>query len=122
MFLPRIHILIFLLFLLFTNLYNSPYFNFQAIGENVEMKRTHEQNRRVLENILPAHVASHFLNSLPMSRADLYSEGRDNACIIFATITEFNKFYVELDGNNEGVECLRLLNEIIADFDEVSMG
>ena len=22
-------------------------------------------------------------------------------------------------GNNEGVECLRLLNEIIADFDEV---
>uniref|UniRef100_A0A1I7RZD0 adenylate cyclase n=1 Tax=Bursaphelenchus xylophilus TaxID=6326 RepID=A0A1I7RZD0_BURXY len=91
----------------------------QAIGENVEMKRTHEQNRRVLENILPAHVASHFLTALPMSRADLYSEGRPNACIIFATITEFNKFYMELDANNEGVECLRLLNEIIADFDEL---
>lgn len=29
------------------------------------------------------------------------------------------EFYVELDGNNQGVECLRLLNEIIADFDEV---
>lgn len=28
---------------------------------------------------------------------------------------------MELDGNNQGVECLRLLNEIIADFDEVSM-
>lgn len=27
---------------------------------------------------------------------------------------------MELEGNNEGVECLRLLNEIIADFDEVS--
>lgn len=27
-------------------------------------------------------------------------------------------FYVELDGNNQGVECLRLLNEIISDFDE----
>lgn len=26
---------------------------------------------------------------------------------------------MELDGNNQGVECLRLLNEIIADFDEV---
>lgn len=92
----------------------------QALGENVEMKRTHEQNRRVLENILPAHVATHFLTALPTCRADLYSEARDHACIIFITITEFNKFYQELDSNNEGVECLRLLNEIIADFDEVT--
>lgn len=83
------------------------------------MKRTHEQNRRVLENILPAHVASHFLSALPTTRAELYSEARENVCIIFVSITEFNKFYTELDGNNEGVECLRLLNEIIADFDEV---
>ena len=29
---------------------------------------------------------------------------------------------MELEGNNEGVECLRLLNEIIADFDEVTNG
>ncbi|KAI6176422.1 Adenylyl cyclase V [Aphelenchoides bicaudatus] len=91
----------------------------QALSENAEMKRTHEQNRRVLENILPAHVASHFLTALPTTRAELYSEGRDNVCVIFASITEFNKFYTELDGNNEGVECLRLLNEIIADFDEL---
>jgi hypothetical protein len=94
----------------------------QALSENAEMKRTHEQNRRVLENILPSHVASHFLTALPTTRAELYSEGRDNVCIIFASITEFNKFYMELDGNNEGVECLRLLNEIIADFDEVIDG
>ncbi|KAH7731120.1 CRE-ACY-4 protein [Aphelenchoides avenae] len=91
----------------------------QALGENVEMKRTHEQNRRVLENILPAHVATHFLTALPTSRSDLYSEGREFACIIFITITGFSEFYIELDGNNEGVECLRLLNEIIADFDEL---
>uniref|UniRef100_A0A915CQT5 Guanylate cyclase domain-containing protein n=1 Tax=Ditylenchus dipsaci TaxID=166011 RepID=A0A915CQT5_9BILA len=58
------------------------------------MKRTHEQNRK----------------------GDLYSEARDHACIIFITITEFSKFYTELDANNEGVECLRLLNEIIADL------
>lgn len=84
------------------------------------MKRTHEQNRRVLENILPAHVATHFLSALPTSRSDLYSEGREFACIIFISITGFSEFYIELDGNNEGVECLRLLNEIYADFDEVS--
>lgn len=39
---------------------------------------------------------------------------------MFASIPNFNDFYIELDGNNMGVECLRLLNEIIADFDEVS--
>ena len=38
---------------------------------------------------------------------------------MFASITNFSEFYIELEGNNEGVECLRLLNEIIADFDEV---
>lgn len=40
-------------------------------------------------------------------------------CILFASIPNFSEFYVELEGNNEGVECLRLLNEIIADFDEL---
>ena len=39
---------------------------------------------------------------------------------MFASITNFSEFYVELEANNEGVECLRLLNEIIADFDEVN--
>lgn len=52
-------------------------------------------------------------------RAELYAEARDNAAVVFITITEFDKFYTELDANNEGVECLRLLNEIIADFDMV---
>lgn len=40
-------------------------------------------------------------------------------CIVFASIPNFSEFYVELEANNEGVECLRLLNEIIADFDEI---
>ena len=43
-------------------------------------------------------------------------------CVIFASIANFAEFYVELEGNDEGVECLRLLNEIIADFDEVRPG
>lgn len=39
--------------------------------------------------------------------------------MMFASIPNFSDFYMELEGNNEGVECLRVLNEIIADFDEV---
>lgn len=50
---------------------------------------------------------------------ELYHEQCDHVCIMFASIPNFSEFYIELEGNNEGVECLRLLNEIIADFDEL---
>lgn len=38
---------------------------------------------------------------------------------MFASIPDFKEFYTESDVNKEGLECLRLLNEIIADFDDV---
>ena len=38
---------------------------------------------------------------------------------MFASIPGFWDFYNETDINKGGMECLRLLNEIIADFDEV---
>ncbi|CAI5451032.1 unnamed protein product [Caenorhabditis angaria] len=90
----------------------------QALDEQLQMKSKHEQNRSVLENILPSHVAKHFVEEAT-SFSQLYHEARDNACVMFASLTEFDKFYIECDGNNEGVECLRLLNEIISDFDEL---
>ena len=51
---------------------------------------------------------------------ELYSEQHDGVCIMFASIPDFWEFYNETDINMGGKECLRLLNEIIADFDEVS--
>lgn len=50
---------------------------------------------------------------------DLYHQSYSKVGVCFASIPNFMEFYMELDGNNQGVECLRLLNEIIADFDEV---
>lgn len=41
---------------------------------------------------------------------------------MFASVPDFKVFYTECDVNKEGLECLRLLNEIIADFDEVQPG
>ena len=38
---------------------------------------------------------------------------------MFASIPDFKEFYVQSDANNDGLECLRLLNEIIAEFDKV---
>lgn len=40
---------------------------------------------------------------------------------MFASIPGFADFYSQTEMNNQGVECLRLLNEIIADFDEVNL-
>ena len=86
--------------------------------EKEEMEHLQAYNRKLLENILPVHVAEHFL-SREKNIEDLYHEQCESACIMFASIPNFSEFYVELEANNEGVECLRLLNEIIADFDEL---
>lgn len=50
---------------------------------------------------------------------ELYNQSYSKVGVVFASIPNFHEFYMELDGNNQGMECLRLLNEIIADFDEV---
>ena len=47
----------------------------------------------------------------------MFSERRSNAGVLFASIPNFTEFYSEVV--NEGVECIRLLNEIIIDFDEI---
>lgn len=52
-------------------------------------------------------------------RQDLYYKSYDCVCVMFASVPDFKEFYTECDINKEGLECLRLLNEIIADFDEV---
>ena len=51
---------------------------------------------------------------------ELYHQSYDCVCVMFASIPDFKEFYTESDVNKEGLECLRLLNEIIADFDDVS--
>lgn len=50
---------------------------------------------------------------------ELYSQSYDAVGVMFASIPGFADFYSQTEMNNQGVECLRLLNEIIADFDEV---
>ena len=40
--------------------------------------------------------------------------------MIFASVANFDTFYSEDGINKGGIECMRLLNEIISDFDDVS--
>lgn len=85
------------------------------------MEELQAYNRRLLHNILPKDVAAHFL-ARERRNDELYYQSCECVAVMFASIANFSEFYVELEANNEGVECLRLLNEIIADFDEVLPG
>ncbi|XP_031695572.1 adenylate cyclase type 5-like [Anarrhichthys ocellatus] len=82
------------------------------------MEELQAYNRRLLHNILPKDVAAHFLQR-ERRNDELYYQSCECVAVMFASISNFSEFYVELEANNEGVECLRLLNEIIADFDEI---
>ncbi|XP_055088483.1 adenylate cyclase type 7 isoform X2 [Periophthalmus magnuspinnatus] len=86
--------------------------------EQDEIETRENLNRLLLENVLPAHVASLFVGENKKNE-DLYYKSYDCVCVMFASVPDFKEFYTECDINKEGLECLRLLNEIIADFDEL---
>uniref|UniRef100_A0A8C9TKD1 adenylate cyclase n=1 Tax=Scleropages formosus TaxID=113540 RepID=A0A8C9TKD1_SCLFO len=90
----------------------------QARQEVEDMKELREHNECLLHNILPAHVAQHFLER-DKNNEDLYSQSYEKVGVMFASIPGFTDYYEQKEINHQDVECLRLLNEIIADFDEL---
>lgn len=67
------------------------------------------------QNILPDHVASYYLSD---GRSDeLYAKMHNLCGVMFASIPNFQDFYSE-DIEN-GKACIRILNEIICDFDSL---
>uniref|UniRef100_A0A671RBK6 Adenylate cyclase type 7 n=1 Tax=Sinocyclocheilus anshuiensis TaxID=1608454 RepID=A0A671RBK6_9TELE len=88
------------------------------LADKEEVELCENLNRLLLENVLPAHVATLFVGENKKNE-DLYYKSYDCVCVMFASVPDFKEFYTECDINKEGLECLRLLNEIIADFDEL---
>ncbi|XP_052816697.1 adenylate cyclase type 2-like isoform X2 [Mya arenaria] len=88
----------------------------QCQMEEEEVKTTAALNKMLLENILPTHVAAYFLGH---TRRDLYSESYSCVAVMFASIPNFKEFYQQNNENKNGLECIRVLNEIIADFDQL---
>lgn len=82
-----------------------------------DMKR---RNGVLIYNILPPHVAAYFL-SHARHYDDLYSQSYAEVGVLFASMPNFADFYSEESINNQGLECLRFLNEVISDFDAVSL-
>ncbi|XP_033334942.1 adenylate cyclase 3 [Megalopta genalis] len=80
-----------------------------------DMKR---RNGALIYNILPPHVAAYFL-SRARHHDDLYSQSYSEVGVLFASMPNFADFYSEESINNQGLECLRFLNEVISDFDAI---
>ncbi|CAG5021647.1 unnamed protein product [Parnassius apollo] len=74
------------------------------------------RNQALVHNVLPPHVASHFMGARHHHR-DLYSQSYAEVGVLFASMPNFSEFYSEETVNNQGLECLRFLNEVISDFD-----
>ncbi|XP_029942314.1 adenylate cyclase type 8-like [Salarias fasciatus] len=90
----------------------------QARKEVEDMKELQEHNECLLLNILPAHVAQHFLQR-DANNEDLYSESYERVGVLFASLPGFSDFYEQKELVDQHVECLRLLNHIISDFDQL---
>lgn len=85
--------------------------NFVANKDKAHIQSMKNQADWLLHNIIPKHVADQ------LKKSAKYSENHKNVGIIFASIVNFNEMYDETYLG--GKEYLRVLNELIADFDEL---
>ncbi|XP_068627804.1 adenylate cyclase type 9 [Battus philenor] len=89
----------------------SFYSNVVANLDKQKVQNMRNQADWLLHNIIPRHVADQLKNTAK------YSENHKDVGIIFASIVNFNEMYDE--SYLKGKEYLRVLNELIADFDEL---
>jgi adenylate cyclase 9 len=83
----------------------------EAANDRMKMEDEKEQADWLLHNIIPEHVS----NQLKLTSK--YSRNHKHVGVIFACITNFDEMYDEsFEG---GLEFLRVLNELVADFEEL---
>lgn len=85
--------------------------NHVANRDKAHVQTMKNQADWLLHNIIPKHVADQ------LKKSAKYSENHRNVGIIFASIVNFNEMYDE--SYLGGKEYLRVLNELIGDFDEL---
>ncbi|TKR87318.1 hypothetical protein L596_011733 [Steinernema carpocapsae] len=86
-------------------------------NEERDVQTMQDINTLLIENILPRNVAVKFL-SPDRNAEELYARDHDNVCVMFASIPNFKDFWSQWDTSRK-LECLRLLNEIVCEFDKL---
>ena len=82
-----------------------------ADSDTQQMQENKEQADWLLHNIIPKHVSD------VVKRTAKYSKNHKDVGVIFATIVNFNEFYDE--GFEGGREYLRVLNELVSDYEDL---
>ena len=83
----------------------------EAVFQQAESKISRNQIDSLIRHIIPKHVASE------LRLRGKYSRNHECVGVIFATIVNFNEFcQVEQD---RAIDCIRILNEIVSEFDEL---
>ncbi|KAK5644113.1 hypothetical protein RI129_007958 [Pyrocoelia pectoralis] len=85
--------------------------SFVANRDKIHVQQLKNQADWLIYNIVPEHVAEQ------LKKNAKYSENFKDVAIIFASIVNFNEMYDE--SYLGGKEFLRVLNELIGDFDEL---
>ncbi|XP_055538155.1 adenylyl cyclase X E [Wyeomyia smithii] len=86
----------------------------QLLKQKEEAEVTKQTNKILVENILPTHVAEIYINR--QLKNEFYNEEYKNVAVMFATITNM-EINGDISAENEK-SALKVLNEIICDFDE----
>ncbi|XP_052873857.1 adenylyl cyclase X E [Anopheles cruzii] len=86
----------------------------QLLKQKEEAEVTKQSNKILVENILPTHVAEIYINR--QLKNEFYNEEYENVAVMFATITNM-EVNTDISVENEK-SVLKVLNEIICDFDE----
>ncbi|XP_058829866.1 adenylyl cyclase X E-like isoform X2 [Topomyia yanbarensis] len=86
----------------------------QLLKQKEEAEVTKQTNKILVENILPTHVAEIYINR--QLKNEFYNEEYQNVAVMFATITNM-EINADISVENEK-SVLKVLNEIICDFDE----
>uniref|UniRef100_I3JR38 Adenylate cyclase type 8 n=1 Tax=Oreochromis niloticus TaxID=8128 RepID=I3JR38_ORENI len=73
----------------------------------------------ILLNRLPAFIYANIHHFPDRNDEELYSQSYERVGVLFASLPGFSDFYEEKEVLHQHVECLRLLNHIISDFDEL---
>ncbi|EPY77694.1 hypothetical protein CB1_001217002 [Camelus ferus] len=78
----------------------SARFKEQGREERDNVERVKLDNKRVLFNLLPAHVTQHFLMSSPRNTV-LYCQSCSQVGVMLTSIPKFNDFYIQLDDRQQ---------------------
>ena len=91
--------------------------NFYGDKEAAEQKNVALEQKEVADLLIRDMFPSHVSEQLQSQNTTTHSQNYNLVGILFASITNFYEFYEE---NFEGgIECIRVLHEIVADFDKL---